>query len=70
MDKKGEFPDILPIHPIYNFRDFDQIAHSDNDYFREKWKKLYIGWIRWNQAIYPSCNFCDFPSKMKICEIS
>ena len=42
-DNQGEFPDFFQIHPIYDFRDFPENGHSDNDYFREKFLKSYIG---------------------------
>ena len=28
-------PGFLRIHPIYDFRDFSENGHSNNDYFRE-----------------------------------
>ena len=32
--------------------------------FSGNWWKSYIGWIRKNPRIYPSKQFCDFPSTM------
>ena len=34
---------IFQIHSLYDLRDFPENGHSDNDYFREKIQKSYIG---------------------------
>ena len=53
-------PGFWRIHPIYEFPENSQ---SDNCYFREKFQKSYVEWIRQNPRIRPSYSFCDFSSK-------
>ena len=52
---------IHRIHPIYDFRHFPE--NFDNGYFREKFKKSYLEWIRKNLRIHHSFHCCEFPSK-------
>ena len=42
----GWITGFLRIHPKYDFRYFPEIDHSDNGYFRGKFQKSYMGWLR------------------------
>ena len=46
--------------PIYDFRDFPENGHFDNDYFSENLEKSYIGRIRKISRIHPCYHFCNF----------
>jgi len=41
-------------------------GHFGNGYFREKFKKSYIGWIRKNPSIHPHYYFHDFHLKIQL----
>ena len=51
---------------MYDFRDFAKNGHSDYSYFREKFKKSYIGSFRKNLGIHPSYHFVIYPQKWQI----
>ena len=70
----GEFPDFYEsTSTLYMiFAIFPENGHSVNSYFRSKFQKSFIGWIRKNPGIHPyyySCVFLkndDWGFKMKI----